>query len=368
MARDREIPWERTRQDAKVKLMISNELGFTTMGSNVLKGEIPVGWHTGKHAHGEESMHILQGQGFSIIDGQRFDWHRHTTIQIPYRAEHQHFNTGDEPVQYIAGMIFSLETYVRVAGLRQIEDCGPNDPAVLAAFPAQESEYYRDGHRAIIHIEDAPSDSAFDPQGHLAASQNQHHFQQFLVVPRNGFREASVAVTHLWEEPPYHHSGRHKHLEAVVYAVEGEGFTEMLGEKHHWEAGDVLYVPPAMWEHEHYNDNPKPIKQSAHPVRDPVLVHGHLARGLHVATHLRRAGQAHRRGCDRAGQGALIATRSIGRSATVNRVGGDRSSTRFRRLARGRARVNAWGRAHWPPIAAPTRVRFPRALPSVPCR
>lgn len=261
VARDREIPWERTRQDAKVKLMISNELGFTTMGSNVLKGEIPVGWHTGKHAHGEESMHILQGQGFSIIDGQRFDWHRHSTIQIPYRAEHQHFNTGDEPVQYIAGMIFSLETYVRVAGLRQIEDCGPNDPAVLAAFPAQESEYYRDGHRAIIHIEDAPSDSAFDPQGHLAASQNQHHFQQFLVVPRNGFREASVAVTHLWEEPPYHHSGRHKHLEAVVYAVEGEGFTEMLGEKHHWEAGDVLYVPPAMWEHEHYNDNPKPIKQ-----------------------------------------------------------------------------------------------------------
>ena len=261
VARDRDIPWVSTRQDAKVKLMISNELGFTTMGSNVLKAEIPVGWHTGKHVHGEESMHILQGQGFSVIDGQRFDWHKHTTIQIPYRAEHQHFNTGDEPAQYISGMIFSLETFVRVATLHQIEDCGPNQPPVLAAFPAQESEYYEDGNRAIIHLEDAPSDSSYEPQGKIAAVQNQHHFTQYLVVPGNGFKDASVAVTHLWEEPPYLHSGRHRHLEAVVYAVEGEGYTEMLGEKHYWQAGDVLYVPPAMWEHEHYNDSPNSIKQ-----------------------------------------------------------------------------------------------------------
>ena len=28
-----------------------------------------------------------------------------------------------------------------------------------------------------------------------------------------------------------------------------------------WEAGDVLYVPPAMWEHQHINENPNPITQ-----------------------------------------------------------------------------------------------------------
>ena len=83
VARDRDVPWVRTRQDAKVKLMVANEFGFMTMGSNVLKGEIPVGWHTGKHAHGEESMHILSGEGFSVIDGLRFDWHTGNTIQIP---------------------------------------------------------------------------------------------------------------------------------------------------------------------------------------------------------------------------------------------------------------------------------------------
>jgi mannose-6-phosphate isomerase-like protein (cupin superfamily) len=262
VARDRDIPWVSTPQDAKVKLMVANQLGFATMGSNVLKSEIPVGWHTGKHRHGEESMHILAGEGFSIIAGQRFDWHKSSTMQIPFWAEHQHFNTGTVTVLAISAMAFDLERFVRVARLEQIETCGPNAAAVLAALPAATGEYYTDGTRAIIHIEDAPADDdSLEPQGDIAALKNQHDYIQYLVVPKNGFHTVSVAITHQWVEPPFHNSGRHKHLEAVVYAVEGEGYTEMQGNRVAWEAGDVLYVPPAMWEHQHMNDNPNPIKQ-----------------------------------------------------------------------------------------------------------
>jgi mannose-6-phosphate isomerase-like protein (cupin superfamily) len=268
VARDADIPWVSTPQDVRVKLMVANELGFTTMGSNVLKAEIPVGWHTGKHRHGEESMHILEGQGFSIIDGQRFDWHKSSTIQIPFWAEHQHFNTSNIPVLYISGMSFDLEVFLRVARIQQIETCGPNDPSMIAAVPPEVSQYYPNGDRATIHIEQAPSnkdlgpdDNAYNPQGQIAATKNQHDFLQYLAVPKNGFRTNCVAVTHQWIEPPYHQSGRHKHLEAVVYAIEGEGYTEMQGKRIPWKAGDVLYVPPAMWEHQHMNDNPNPIKQ-----------------------------------------------------------------------------------------------------------
>lgn len=265
VARDKDIPWVSTPQDVKVKLMVANSLGYATMGSNVLKAEIPVGWHTGKHRHGEESMHILEGEGFSIINGQRFDWHKSSTLQIPFWAEHQHFNTGNTPVLYISGMAFDLERFVNLARIEQIETCGPNDPDMIAAVPPDESQYYPDGSRAIIHIEQAPSnhdvDESYNPQGKIAATKNQHDFLQYLAVPKNGFRANCVAVTHQWIEPPYHQSGRHKHLEAVVYAIEGEGFTEMQGKRIPWEAGDVLYVPPAMWEHQHMNDNPNPIKQ-----------------------------------------------------------------------------------------------------------
>lgn len=262
VARDKEIEWVSTPQDAKVKLMISNGQGYATMGSNVLKAEIPVGWHTGKHRHGEESMHILRGEGFSVIDGRRFDWHTSSTLQIPFWAEHQHFNTGDVPVLYLSAMAFDLERFVRLARLEQIETTGPNSDAALAAIPAQTSQWYDDGTRAVIHIEDAPAnDDAYEPLGNIAAVKKQHDFIQYLVVPKNGFRTISVGITHQWIEPPFHHSGRHKHLEAVVYAVEGAGYTDMQGKSVPWEAGDVLYVPPAMWEHEHYNDNPNPIKQ-----------------------------------------------------------------------------------------------------------
>src|SRR5436309_1387948 len=196
VARDRDIPWVSTPQDAKVKLMMSEELGYVTPGSNVLKAEIPVGWHTVRHRHGEESMHILQGQGFSIIDGQRFDWHTGSTLQIPYRADHQHFNTGIVPAVYISGMCFSLEKYLKIASLEQLETCGENDPAELAEMPVQESQYYYNGPRAIIHLEDAPDVTGISP---LEASRNQHHYIKYLVSPENGFKAQSVAVTNVWE-------------------------------------------------------------------------------------------------------------------------------------------------------------------------
>ncbi len=253
VARDSDFPWESTRQDAKVKLMIANNLGFATMGGNVLKAEIPPGWHTGKHSHGEESLHILEGEGFSIINGQRFDWHKGSTIQIPYRAVHQHFNTGSSPALYLSGMVFDLERFMNLAKLEQLEDCGPNDPARLFNFSKQESQYYRDGPRAIIHLEDAPADEEFPGHNKNPASQNQHHYIKYLVAPENGFKATSVAVTNLWEEPAGTHSGRHKHLEAVVYAYSGRGVSEMEGHEDPWQGGDVLHVPPFMLEHEHYN-------------------------------------------------------------------------------------------------------------------
>lgn len=205
-------------------------------------------------------MHILSGEGFSVIDGRRYDWHKGTTIQIPYRAEHQHFNTGSEPAQYISGMIYSMEEFVGLASVEQYDDCGPNDAAQLATFPPQESEYHANGDRAIIHLEDAPNDPEFE-QHKVAASRNQHEDIRYLSMPANGFKDASVNVTHLWVEAPHHHSGRHSHLEAVVYTIDGEGYSEMNGARHHWGPGDVLHVPPAMWEHEHYNDSDKPVTQ-----------------------------------------------------------------------------------------------------------
>jgi len=256
IARDAETPWVATRQDAKVKLMIARERGFPTMGSIVLKAEIPSGWHTGAHAHGEESMHILSGEGFSLIEGRRYPWRAGSTLQIPYRARHQHFNTGPEPVLYVSGMCLDLEEFVHLGAVHQFEYCGPNEPGFDQSGEAAEDEYLGD-RRVVIHLDEVGTDGSGDPTFSLEANQNQHYRNLFLVVPGNGFKAESVAITHIFEEPPGYHGGRHKHLEAVLYVLEGEGFTEIEGIKHRWQAGDVMHVPPAMFEHEHYNDTGK---------------------------------------------------------------------------------------------------------------
>jgi mannose-6-phosphate isomerase-like protein (cupin superfamily) len=61
-------------------------------------------------------------------------------------------------------------------------------------------------------------------------------------------------MTHVFEEPAGYHGGRHKHLEAVLYVLRGTGFSEVGDGALPWGPGDVLHVPPAMAEHEHFNE------------------------------------------------------------------------------------------------------------------
>ena len=56
--------------------MIAPELGFTTGGSCMMRAEIPVGWHTGKHLHGEEAIYVESGDGCIILDDKRYDFIR----------------------------------------------------------------------------------------------------------------------------------------------------------------------------------------------------------------------------------------------------------------------------------------------------
>ena len=61
------------------------------------------GEHIMPHRHNSYALyHILQGTGYSVLDGQRFDWQRGDTFACPPMVSHEHINTGDEPaIQYV---------------------------------------------------------------------------------------------------------------------------------------------------------------------------------------------------------------------------------------------------------------------------
>lgn len=246
VARGKELQWVQTRQDAKAALMIAPETGFTTGGSLMMKAEIPVGWHTGKHLHGEEAIFVESGEGFMILDGQRYDFGPHTILHIPYRSPHQLFNTGSEPVVYISGLAWPLEAAINLGKLEQLEDAGPNDPAMLASVPAEESQYWpEDGRRIAMHEKDF-----------ILSGETKHGATYYLMGrngSKNGFKSHAVSISSIFVELPHSKSHSHAHPEAYLYALQGRGYSEIGGKEYVWEEGDAVHVPPAMMHHQHFN-------------------------------------------------------------------------------------------------------------------
>src|SRR5882672_6479079 len=112
VARGDALRWVETAQDARTAIVIGEQAGFETSGTTLVKSEIPAGWRTGRHAHGEEAIHLLSGTGFAVIAGARYDWKPGTTLHVPYRAEHQHFNPTDETAVYVSASTIDLDNAV----------------------------------------------------------------------------------------------------------------------------------------------------------------------------------------------------------------------------------------------------------------
>ncbi|MBI2756049.1 MAG: cupin domain-containing protein [Chloroflexi bacterium] len=246
VAHGKSLEWVQTRQDAKAALMIAPETGFTTGGSLLMKAEIPVGWHTGLHAHGEEAIYVEQGDGFLVLDGQRYEFHARTVLHVPYRSKHQLVNTGSTPVVYLSGLAWPLEVGVNLGHMEQIEEAGANADGAYDSVPAEESQYWpEDGRRIAMH----------EHQYELS-NETKHGATYFLMGRngnKNGFKATAAAISSIFVELPHSKSHSHAHPEAYLYALQGRGYSKIGDKEYTWEQGDAVHVPPGMMHHQHFN-------------------------------------------------------------------------------------------------------------------
>ncbi len=254
VARGKDLNWVRTRQDSKAALMIAPETGFPTGGSLLMRAEIPVGWHTGKHLHGEEAIYVERGEGFLLLDDARYDFRPGTIFHIPYRSTHQLFNTGNEPVAYLAGLAWPLEASIYMGRIEQMEDTGQNDAAALARVPSENSQSWpTDGRRISMHEEQ------------FELSDETKHGATYFLMGRsgiqNGFKATSVAISSIFVDLPRSKSHSHSHPEAYLYALQGNGYSEIGGKKYEWEQGDAVHIPPGMMHHQHFNPSDSDTKE-----------------------------------------------------------------------------------------------------------
>src|SRR5439155_811034 len=80
-------------------------MGEELVDWNVFVQDIRV--HSGKHRHqGGLVIYIMEGEGYSVVDGERHDWEAGDLLLLPVKkggVEHQHFNKDDaHPAKWIA--------------------------------------------------------------------------------------------------------------------------------------------------------------------------------------------------------------------------------------------------------------------------
>lgn len=62
--------------------------------------------HSGRHKHqGGINLFVIKGKGYSVVNGQRYDWSEGDLIVLPIKkggVEHQHFNLDGQPSRWVA--------------------------------------------------------------------------------------------------------------------------------------------------------------------------------------------------------------------------------------------------------------------------
>ena len=62
---------------------------------------LPPGFETRSHRHVSSSVyHVAAGSGFSVLDGQRFDWQKGDTFAVPTWCPHQHAAASQDAVLF----------------------------------------------------------------------------------------------------------------------------------------------------------------------------------------------------------------------------------------------------------------------------
>jgi len=117
-----ERPWEDTAM-GRIKYMVHPTIPSGLVAIDAWIQEIPPGGRSGKHRHVAEELHkILEGEGYDIHDGVRWDWEKEDVVVIPSHTVHQHFNASpDKPARFLAYQC-RIYSFFGHGGVEHLED------------------------------------------------------------------------------------------------------------------------------------------------------------------------------------------------------------------------------------------------------
>ncbi len=291
-----------------VTRIVDPVLGFNNrvirLWINKLKpgGEEGAGWKTIGHRHTVEAViYIKEGKGYSVIDGNRYDWETGDFICVPYFAWHRHINTGDKEVQYLActtghisralGVgIFEDERYPEywvfaqrgeeamktlIPGGADIPPPSEPPPIEGGATDLASKLYEEQLYYSVEEEKRRRAGRVLVKGGDIEFTKTRMGRMAYVVDPRIGFHTKIVA-TLMAEILPGEKSGAHRHLyEEIDYLLSGQGYSIIEDKRYDWKAGDALSIPMFGW-HQHFNTGSEPARFLVHTSRVAMENLGHV--------------------------------------------------------------------------------------------
>jgi gentisate 1,2-dioxygenase len=233
---------------------------------DALVHEIDPGMVTTIHRHSwDAQLFIVEGSGWSEIDGRRYSWKPWDAIHIPAWSWHRHGNDGAKTARF---MSYSSEPMLWTLGLCVLEDRGHEEFRNLPPPPASSARregddpYARRLRRVSNELKKRRSGrihTPYDEQDLLATPRGTR--TKFLVDRAIGSESSGITQVMIQFAPGKTQS-LHRHPgEAWLYVVEGFGHSFMgmapdHGQHYRWKKGDLIVVDHFLW-HQHFNDDPK---------------------------------------------------------------------------------------------------------------
>jgi quercetin dioxygenase-like cupin family protein len=258
--------------------VIAPHLGIEVNNITLEIHRLQPGARTETRRHYEAVCHVLNGRGYTVIDGTRYDWEPHDSFHLQNGARFQHFNLDPERPAHIlvaqaAPIIEKVTPHALVSKGDSYSD-PPDDFRPEHPFTGERVTVgYVDGEKWMSHLQAAGHDRrqrrleeqksarVFLKASDAVIERSQHRgdWKVGLVDRHIGFMNRVLAM-YVHQMPPGSHTETHKHGEAIVFVLSGRGHSIVDGEHHQWQAGDCIFVKPGQW-HQHFNGDPDRVSQ-----------------------------------------------------------------------------------------------------------
>ncbi|MPZ22383.1 MAG: cupin domain-containing protein [Dehalococcoidia bacterium] len=260
-----EAPWEESSM-GRLKFFINRETDDTNTvlrDWNVFLQDIDV--DSGSHKHqGGLAIYVVEGEGWTDVDGERIEWEAGDLLVFPIRAggvPHQHYNK--HPGERCVWMTLIFSPYMDEVGKWVDEGREPGDGHGSDEDRQREIEPSSTYRATLEYLRDLRRRS-FERQVLLRGEERPwgKSRQGFLKRFINRETDLTNSVLRDWsvfQQDIRNHSGAHRHQGGLgIYVVEGEGWTDVDGERVDWEAGDLILLPikPGGVLHQHHNRHP----------------------------------------------------------------------------------------------------------------